>query len=175
MRRAAAVILAIAGVISSAAPAAASGTSGAVTADLEGRAIPVAEIPAYYCHDRDFPRIHCFRTANALERARVATPSARIAAGALSLSTTASTSDYAMIYSDVGHTGSYTVLSQNYDALAIIGWNDRIRSYTVLNSASGSFYTDWFAGGYRLGFCCNSYVSSLSPTFDATISSAYRA
>lgn len=173
MRRAAAVILAFAGLISSSAPAAASSpTAAAAAADIEGQPIAVALIPDYYCHDRDFPRIHCFRTADVLEQARAALQPQ--GTGGPAPLTASATTDYATIYALRGHAGSYTVLSQNYDALALIGWNDRIQSFTGLNGASGAFYTDWFAGGYRLTFCCNAYVSSLSATFNNAISSAYR-
>jgi len=173
MRRAAAVILALAGLISSSAPAAAASPPAVViTADLEGQPIAVAQIPSYYCHDRDFPRIHCFRTAPVLELARAALQPQGTAG--LASPAPAAAADYATIYALPGHAGSYTVLSQNYDALAVIGWNDRIQSFTGLNSASGAFYTDWFAGGYRLTFCCNAYVSSLSSTFNNAVSSAYR-
>lgn len=173
MRRAAAVVLAIAGLISAAAPAAASAAPTIIVADLEGRPIAVTQIPDFYCHDRDYPRIRCFRSAEALERARAAVvPQATD--GLAAPLTASATGDYVIVYALPGHAGSYTVLSQNYDALAFIGWNDRIQSVTGLNGASGEFYTDWYAGGYRLTFCCNAYVSSLSPTFNNAISSAYR-
>lgn len=171
MFRAAAVILAVAGLISSSAPAVAKTAPAVVTADLEGRPIAVAQIPDFFCSDRDFPLIHCYRTAAAVEDARAGL--SKLGGQPVPLAASAA-ADYVIVYSSPSRTGSYTVLSQNYDALAVIGWNDRIESFMVVNSASGSFYTDWFAGGYRLGFCCNATVSSLSSTFNNAISSAYR-
>jgi hypothetical protein len=65
-----------------------------------------------------------------------------------------------------------TVAKENYDAVAIIGWNDRVSSFTVRNSASGRFYADWFAGGSPYSFCCNQQVSTLGSWSD-TFSSVY--
>ncbi len=168
----AAIVLAIAGLMSAAAPAAASGAQSSIAADLEGSPIAVTMIADYYCHDRDFPRIHCFRSAAALERARAAGPSASSATTAPA--TASASSDYVEIFSSQLYQGSYMVISQNYDALALIGWNDRIESYIAINNASGVFYTDWFHGGYLLTFCCNGYAPTLSPTFNNAISSVYR-
>lgn len=89
------------------------------------------------------------------------------------MAATQANGDYVRIYSLPGQAGSDTVLSQDYDALAPVGWNDRIQSFVGLGGATGAFYTDWFAGGYRLTFCCNSHSWTLSATFSNAISSAY--
>ena len=152
-----------------AAPAAAGGPIGAaviVEADVEGVAIRPSQVPDVYCHDRDFPRIHCYRTADRLEAALAPSGGAGYAATA--------SGDYVVIYSSTSYAGGYMYISQNYDALFVVGWNDRIRSYRSINGGLGRFWTDWYAGGYNLDFCCNTIVPSLSATFDRQISSVYR-
>ena len=143
-----------------------------IAADLDGRPIPVSEISRHYCHDRDYPKIHCYATPSRLEAAirapgtAISTPGGGVQA--------ASTSDYVVIYSGTSYSGAYMYLSQNYDVLAFVGWNDRIRSYRSLNGASGVFYTDWFGSGSALTFCCGRTATYLSSTFDRQISSVYR-
>ena len=165
----AALVLALSGLPGLVAPAtkasdAASAVTVAVVADLDGTPLAVADIPAHNCHDFDFPRIHCFAAATDLEVA---------VAAAQGDSATALT-DYAVIYSGLSFSGSYLYVSQNNDALAIVGWNDRIRSYHGLNSGLGTFWTDWYATGSHLDFCCNANIATLTATFDQTISSVYR-
>lgn len=143
---------------------------GEVEAYLDGVSIPSTEAGDYFCHDFDFPTLDCYSTAAALEAAvAVLTtdggPSATAAYGP---------SDYVTVYSEPGYGGSYAHLAQSYDALWVIGWNDQISSFKARNSATGSFYVDWYAGGQRLDFCCNSTVPQLSGTFDNAISSVYR-
>ena len=38
-------------------------------ADLDGRPIDPAQASSYFCHDFDFPQIHCFSTPSELEAA----------------------------------------------------------------------------------------------------------
>jgi hypothetical protein len=143
--------------------------SPAVTADVEGRAIKIAQIPDYYCHDFDFPRIHCFESAKALDGAK-ATQSEALAA----LSPSFSAGDYVTIFDGQIYTGGAMDLSQSNDALFSIGWNDRVSSYKARNSVSGTFWTDWFASGAARNFCCNVNVSSLPANLDNAFSSVYR-
>jgi len=137
-----------------------------VHADLEGRTIAVREISTYYCHDRAFPLIHCFSTASRLEAALASTSPV--------LATTFGPTDYVTIYSAPSYGGSYMHLSQNYDTLYWVGWNDRVRSFKARNSASGTFWTDWYGSGYGLNFCCNQTTPYFSATFDNAITSVYR-
>lgn len=137
-----------------------------VSADLDGASIAIEMIPDFFCHDRDYPRIHCFSSARLLELALAVEASGPMAA-------TAAT-DYVQISDGISNSGAYMYLSQNYDTLFTIGWNDRIRSYRALNSARGVFWTDWFATGADLTFCCNVVRSSLPAAFDRTITSVYR-
>lgn len=136
-----------------------------VVADLEGRAIEPAQIPNFYCHDRDFPVIHCYATALKLEAAVVSSSG---------LTAAASPSDYVVVYAGTSYSTSYMFISQNYDVLALVGWNDRIRSYRALNGYSGRFFTNWYGSGTVLDFCCNQTAPYLSGTFDSQISSVYR-
>jgi hypothetical protein len=155
------------------APAAASdgrSTRIEITADLEGSPIPPTQAGRYYCHDFEFPHLRCFSTGEALD------------AAALQLDTASHDSalaaygpnDYVTIYSEPAFAGSYAHLSQSYDGLWVIGWNDRISSYKGRNSALGRFHVDWYAGGAHLDFCCNQSAASLSSTFNDAISSVYR-
>jgi hypothetical protein len=150
-----------------------------VRAELEGRPIPVREIPNHYCEDSRFPLITCFRTAAALEAA-IRAESAAGSEGDLDSTaegmaiTSLATGNYVIVYSSTSWLGSYMYISQDYDALALVGWNDRIRSYRGLNSGLGSFWTDWYGTGAGFNFCCNQQQASLSSTFDRAISSVYR-
>lgn len=145
-----------------------SGSEPVIVADVAGRSIKPELIPSFYCHDFDYPRIHCFPTAVDLERAETAR------AQRVGASTAFSASDYVTIFDGAIYSGGYMDVSQNYDALFSIGWNDRISSYKARNSASGIFWTDWFASGTGRTFCCNTNVSSLPSGLDDAFSSVYR-
>ncbi len=167
---AAALVLAVSGLTASAALAADAASDAAtdvavvVVADLDGAPIAVADIPNHNCHDLDFPRIHCFAAAADLEAAVAAAQG----------DSATSLNDYAVVYAGTYFSGSSLYISQNYDALAIVGWNDRIRSYQGLNNGLGTFWTDWYATGSHLDFCCNANIATLTTTFDQAISSVYR-
>jgi hypothetical protein len=166
---AAALVFAFSGLAGLNAPAtlasdASSDGATTVLADLDGRPIPIADIASHKCHDFAFPRIHCFAAAIDLEAAVAAAQGDAVSA----------LTDYAVIYSGLGFSGAYMVVSQNYDVLAIVGWNDRIRSYRGVNSGLGAFWTDWYGGGSHLDFCCNANAMTLTATFDQAISSVYR-
>jgi hypothetical protein len=133
-----------------------------IEADLEGVPIPASTISKYYCNDFDFPAIHCFKTPGGNDAAL----SSELSLGLLSAS------DYVQIFDNVNWGGAWMVLSQDYDALWTIGWNDRISSFKGKNSATGHFYTDWFHAGSSYGFCCNQQVGSLG-SFNNTFSSVY--
>jgi hypothetical protein len=90
------------------------------------------------------------------------------------LSSTLSATDYVLIYDGATHTGASMYVSQNYDALFSIGWNDRISSYQGLNSGSGTFWTDWYSSGTARNFCCNTSILSLPSGLDNAFSSVYR-
>ena len=142
-----------------------------VRADLEGRPIDPAQASSYFCHDFDFPQIHCFSTPSELEAA-VAESVSPSTQGVVIAAVTAS--DYVTVYSSPSYGGSFAHLSQNYDALATIGWNDTISSYKARNNRTGSFFEHWFAGGAKRNFCCNQNVPSLPAGVDNTFSSVYQ-
>ncbi len=140
-----------------------------VTADVNGRMIKIASIAQYHCHDFDFPRIHCFQTAAELEGAKLA-QSTTLAA----ISPSFAAGDYVTIFDGQVYSGGAMDLSQSYDALFSIGWNDRVSSYKDRNNVSGTFWTDWFSSGTARNFCCNTNVSSLPSNLDNAFSSVYR-
>jgi hypothetical protein len=143
-----------------------------LVADLNGRPIKPSLIGSYYCHDFDFPRIHCYRTASDLAKGE-----ARWGASDGKLTTQSAAfgvNDYVSVFDGNAYTGATMDMSQNYDTLAFIGWNDRISSFKARNSASGEFWTDWFATGIGRLFCCNTWVSALPSDQDNAFTSVYR-
>lgn len=65
-------------------------------------------------------------------------------------------------------------VSQNYDTLFWIGWNDRISSFKARNCARGTFWADWNGQGRATDFCCNQKASALTAAVDNTFTSVYR-
>jgi hypothetical protein len=160
------------GILASATPAMGSSahplaSSDGLTADLDGRPIKTQSVGAYYCHDFDYPHIHCYSTPAALE--------AEVGSGETGTYVmTAGASDYLTVYSEPMFGGSYAHLAQNYDGLWAIGWNDRISSFKVRNNASGWFFQDWYGGGWKYAFCCDAQATGLSGSYDNQFSSVYR-
>jgi hypothetical protein len=137
-----------------------------LAATLDGRPIPVSAIPKHDCHDLEFPIVRCFGDA--------ATRDLAVSAEIGIVGTEAVTAvAYVTIYDLTGFAGSSFVVSQNYDVLATIGWNDRVSSFKGRNSETGRFNVDWFAGGSSWSFCCNQQVASLG-SFNNAFSSVYR-
>jgi hypothetical protein len=135
-----------------------------ITATLDGRPIPVSEIAEHDCHDLDFPIIRCFTDASD----RDASLSLH---GSVSIAATAGVT-YVTVW-DGTYSGASISLSQDYDTLVTIGWNDRISSFKGRNSETGRFYVDWFHGGASYNFCCNQQVGSLG-SLNNTFTSVYR-
>jgi hypothetical protein len=129
-------------------------------ADLDGKPMALVDVGRSYCHDFDYPVIHCFSTPIALE---AAVESTAALAGV----------DYVTIYEFSTYQGAYMYLSEDSWALSGIGWNDRISSFVVRNGQSGAFWTDWLYSGTKYNFCCNSQVPALGG-YDNTFSSVYR-
>jgi hypothetical protein len=154
-RRPTLVVLLLVAMTLPASPALATQPRSPITADLDGTAIALVDVGKYHCYDFDVPVIHCFATAAALERTL-----GRLSGGHGQLALTAT--DYVVIYEHASYGGASMYLSQDYSALAAIGWNDRISSFRALNGETGSFHWDWFyGGGTSWDFCCNQNVSSL--------------
>ena len=119
-----------------------------LTATLDGKPIPLEEVGKYFCDDFAYPEISCFST--------------RLLAGARATLVTLLTSvDYVSIFDLANYGGAYMNVSQDYSALALIGWNDRIGSFKGRNSETGSFFVDWFYNGTQWAFCCNTQTPSL--------------
>jgi len=140
-------------------PSAAAASGPAIQAELDGEPISAVDAGDYYCHDLSFPLITCFSSASSLE-ASVA-------------GTQAFASVYVTVYSGATYTGAYAHLSEDYDGLWTIGWNDSVSSFVGRNGESGRFFVDWYEGGDRYDFCCNAEVSYLG-SYDDTFSSVYR-
>jgi hypothetical protein len=142
------------------APTLAADPEAALSATLDGKPIPLEEVGKHYCDDFAYPEIRCW--------------SSRLPADTRALTVTLLTAiDYVTIYDLTNFNGSFMNVSQDYTALSIIGWNDRISSFKAKNSETGTFYTDWFYGGSFWAFCCNAQLSSLG-SYNNTFSSVLR-
>jgi hypothetical protein len=131
-----------------------------LTATVDGKPIPLADVSKYDCDDFAYPEIRCYST--------------RALADARALLVTVLTSiDYVTVYNLTSFGGAYMNISQDYTTLATIGWSDRISSFKGRNSETGIFYTDWFYTGTWYAFCCNTQVSNLG-AFSNTFSSVAR-
>jgi hypothetical protein len=156
-----------------------SGAPPGVFAELDGRPLKLRDVAKYYCHDFDYPRITCSRNAKVTQRGvdrKVAEAEARAEVAAESFATLAMEEgggQYATIYDGMTFSGSWMAVSQDYDALFWVGWNDRISSFRSRYYGAGSFYTDWYGNGSSWRFCCNQYVSSLG-SYDNSFSAVYR-
>lgn len=131
-----------------------------LTATLDGRPIPVEDVGKYNCDDFAYPQITCYST--------------RVLSESRALLVTLLTSiDYVTIYDLTIFQGASMNVSEDYPALSLIGWNDRISSFRGRNSETGAFYTDWFYGGSWWTWCCNQSTSNLG-SFSNTFSSIQR-
>jgi hypothetical protein len=131
-----------------------------LTATLDGKPIPLADVGKYNCDDFAYPEIRCYST-------RVLTDSRALAVTVLT------SIDYVTIYDLTGYNGSFMNVSQDYATLATIGWNDKISSFKARNSETGIFFQDWFYTGTWYAFCCNTQVSNLG-NYSNTFSSIER-
>lgn len=152
-------------------PLTARASTGSVSAWLGERRIEVSSIPRYFCHDLEFPVIRCFRTADQLEKAMPPEMAMQPTLSAGVASTAAVV--YVTIFDGTSYQGSYVHVSADYDALAWVGWNDRVSSYKAKNGETGAFFTDWFHAGAPDNFCCNEGLTTLGG-FDNAFSSVYR-
>ena len=131
-----------------------------LSATLDSKPIPLAHVGRYYCDDFSYPVITCSRSpVNVEQRASAASLAAAI--------------DYTTIYDYASFAGAYMHVTQDYNALSMIGWNDRIGSFRGKNGETGTMYRDWFYGGLTWNFCCNAQYGSLL-SWDNAISSIRR-
>ena len=134
--------------------------SPTLSAYLDGKAISLADVSRYHCDDFAYPVIQC-------------SVSAVVMSSRTLLVTLLSNVDYVTVYEGSSYFGASMTMSQNYGALALIGWNDRISSFKARNSETGAFFVDWFSTGSEWQFCCNTAQSSLG-AYDNTFSSVER-
>lgn len=165
-RRRSGLVLALVASLLGPPPASAGEPPRQVTAELDGKAIELAAVGSYHCHDFDYPRIRCTTSGLALDN------SVEAAFGVLELLGVTAVS-YVRIFENSAYGGASMYVSQDYSALAFIGWNDRISSFRAQNSETGSFYWEWMYGGTPYTFCCNQNVSSLG-SWNDNISSVMR-
>ena len=131
-----------------------------LTATLDGKPIPLADVGKYFCDDFSYPVIRC-------------SSSELVAEARSSLFTLLTAVDYVTIWEYELYSGAWMNVSQNYGVLALIGWNDRISSFKGRNGETGEFHTDWFNGGSTWGFCCNQQLGTLGG-YNNTFSSVER-
>jgi hypothetical protein len=130
------------------------------TAYLDGKPISLASVSKYYCDDFDYPVIRC-------------STSQLVAGTRASLTLLLTGVDYVTIYDFTYYSGSWMNVSQDYNVLSLIGWNDKISSFRARNSETGRFFVDWLNSGSQWGFCCNTQQPSLGG-YDNTFSSIQR-
>ena len=131
-----------------------------LTATLDGKPIPLEDVGKYYCDDFAYPEIRCSSSRLVVDtRATLVTLLTAV--------------DFVTIFDGANYSGAYMNVSQDYSALVLIGWNDRIGSFKGRNSETGSFYTDWFYGGTQWAFCCNTQTPGLG-SYNNTFSSIIR-
>jgi len=137
-----------------------------IAADLDGRAINPRQVADYYCHDLEFPRIHCFDTQVELDEAV-----AKWGIGPLVPPALASSISYVRVFVDSQYQGPSAYLSQTYVDLGVIGWADIISSLIALNSQVGRFYEHTWFNGTSFYFCCNTWVAYVGDLYNDTFSS----
>jgi hypothetical protein len=132
----------------------------APSALLDGKPISLADVSRYNCDDFSYPVIQCSVSAAAMASRRLV----------VDLLTSV---DYVTVYEAPYYGGASMTMAQDYTALALIGWNDRISSFKARNGETGTFFVDWFYGGSQWSFCCNTQQASLGG-YDNTFSSVER-
>jgi hypothetical protein len=149
-----------------------------IRADLEGKPIPAVEVGDWFCHDFEYPAIHCFRSAAGLDAAvadlglEPLTPDTNVGEAVAQTSPAAASAlSYVRVFVDANYSGGSAYFSVNYSNLGLIGWNDKISSYVALNSLSGQFWENTSYWGLLDSFCCNQLVSYVGDAYNDKFSS----
>lgn len=164
-------LAAVIGVATNLTAASATASPAILSADLDGAPIPLEAVGDYYCHDLDYPQLHCYGDALSLE--------ASFAAGRLELRAQGGESalaalQYVKLFDLSGFAGQYVVLSADYNNLGVIGWNDKVSSFIGVNNLTFGLWIDPYLSGAGLIRCCNQYAAELSATYNNKFSSAER-
>jgi hypothetical protein len=136
------------------------GAGPQMTADLDGVPIKLADVGKWYCHDFDFPVIHCFSHPEDVQKSQ-------------GFATAATSTVYVTVYEFTTYQGAFMHMSQDYSILGLIGWNDRISSLVIHTSPGAVFWTDWLYTGTRYSVCCYTQLGSLG-SFDNSFSSVFQ-
>ena len=146
-----------------------SAAAGSLTASLDGRSLEPGRVGEYHCHDLDYPAIRCFKSGAALDAAIAE----RLGIGADAEPLAASGVSYVRIYVDASFGGNSMLISNPYNKLGDIGWNDRVSSFKTLTSAGGDFWQHTFGAGWAYAFCCYSNVTYVGNAYNDQFSSVY--
>lgn len=84
-------------------------SASAIMVDVDRQQIKPDLTSSFYCHDFDYPLIHCNRTAGNLKAAETVVFASRSA-----VSPNFTSADYVTIFDGAGYTGAAMDLSQNY-------------------------------------------------------------
>ena len=157
-----ALLLATPAIVAGPLPTVAAGTDTGppLSAYLDGKPIPLADVSKYFCDDFSYPEIQC-------------SISPLITAARATVTNLLTSVDYVTVFDGTYFSGAWMNMSQDYSILATIGWNDRISSFKARNGETGTFYVDWFYNGSQWSFCCNTQQSSLGG-YDNSFSSVQR-
>jgi hypothetical protein len=153
--------------VAAAAPPATTSSAPLIQAELDGRPIPAVDVGRFACHDLDFPIIRCFGSPAMLDSAQAAR--SLVLPG--DLSSPAALTSYVKVFPDRDLRGNPAVLSQAYDDLSIIGWNDRISSFQGLGGAGGTFFEHIYRGGAAYSFSAYQTVTYVGDRYNDTFSS----
>jgi hypothetical protein len=134
-------------------------TAASVRGVLGDRSIALADVTRYHCHDAAHPVIRCFESARQAKLAFLAALGTGRPEASAPLEVLAIT--YIRVFVHTNYQGSSIYLSQDYEDLGSIGWNDVISSYRPMNSQSGTMYEHVLRGGRIKNFCCNANVSNI--------------
>jgi hypothetical protein len=130
---------------------------------LDGKSASVGQASQHHCIAGT--RLDCYSSLKARDSAW------RVRENGAVGTTTALASGYVIAYVDASFGGASVVLTQDYSDLSAIGWNDKISSYKVFTSLTGSFWTAANYSGVRQTFCCFTNVSYVGNSVNDTFSS----
>lgn len=119
--------------------AAGSFEAGTMVAYLGAKRIALSETADLHCHDRDYPVVRCFLTAE--ERASEELAAAAVPAGVDLLN------PYVRWYRDANFTGPSYEAYYAVPDLASIGWDNMISSFSPLNGG----HPLWWSGPHESG------------------------
>jgi hypothetical protein len=132
-----------------------------LSAVLDGRQLALKEVASYHCHDREFPKIRCFRDDRARDN--------DLQNEGLGASPDAVS--YVLAFWDANYGGASFAASMAYPNLGVIGWNDAITSFKSLNGGRPRFYRDAGLAGVSWRWATRAWVPNVGSAANDEFSS----